>query len=95
MVVSPRLGQAATWWTGKFETLDSQREKVILKSTEDEQPQTGWKLIGCNVEEYPFGAGSGTFSSKSLKSLRLIPKQENKDAGGGFRKLARRLEGGY
>jgi hypothetical protein len=51
------------------------------------QPHGGWGLIGCEVEEYPFGNSinfvpqnmRGMWSNRAV--LRLVPGEENRDHG--------------
>ncbi|SMQ50252.1 unnamed protein product [Zymoseptoria tritici ST99CH_3D7] len=43
-----------------------------------DNPRAGWKLEGCEVEEYPFGSGNPDRSQSGDSTLRLIPgRQEN------------------
>ncbi|THZ35414.1 pectin lyase-like protein [Aureobasidium pullulans] len=53
----------------------------------DEFPKTGWGLIGCEIEEYPFGSGHPTKSKPRTNVMntrsvnRLIYRSENGGAG--------------
>ena len=38
-----------------------------------DNPRGGWKLEGCQVEEYPFGSGNPDRSESGNSILRLIP----------------------
>ncbi|KAH7270895.1 uncharacterized protein BKA55DRAFT_552956 [Fusarium redolens] len=57
----------------------------FAKSTDN--PKGGWKLEGCEVEEYPFGSGNPDRSKDADAILRLIPggpwseRLENQIAG--------------
>ncbi|KAF4943841.1 hypothetical protein FGADI_13121 [Fusarium gaditjirri] len=56
-----------------------------------DRPKGGWKLEGCEVEEYPFGSGNPDRSKDASAVLRLIPggpwseKLENQIAGNHLR----------
>lgn len=55
------------------------------KRNPDGPPMDGWKLNGCQVEEYPFGAGNPITPDPNNKDqqsvLRLIPQRENASQG--------------
>lgn len=79
MVKVARQGQSSTWWLGKYRSLDGKKEEKIQLG--ESPPEIGWKLSACNVEEYPFGSGSGNWDNSKIKALRLVPEDENERHG--------------
>ncbi|KJX99032.1 hypothetical protein TI39_contig377g00017 [Zymoseptoria brevis] len=67
---SSNLHDTSPWYYGRY----------FAGGADD--PRAGWKLEGCEVEEYPFGSGNPDRSQSGDSVLRLIPgRQENSVRG--------------
>ncbi|KAF5962657.1 carbohydrate esterase family 3 protein [Fusarium bulbicola] len=88
-VPSDELGSKITSCQRKIDSkMDAvKRYKGHYTAKSKDRPKGGWKLQGCEVEEYPFGSGNPDRSKDAEAVLRLIPggpwneKLENQLAG--------------
>ncbi|KAF5254019.1 hypothetical protein FANTH_1201 [Fusarium anthophilum] len=88
-VPSDELGSKITYCQRKIDSkMDAvKRYKGHYTAKSKDRPKGGWKLQGCEVEEYPFGSGNPDRSKDAEAVLRLIPggpwneKLENQLAG--------------